>query len=196
LLLFTISLICSCGQKDNNNKTSGAQQSTPLNSTPKFDNYFSEALTLLKESNLRDSSQIMKEFRFFYIPAFESYKFLKLNWQDSSMTIKEFLTKKPDGSGVDTLLSSKTIKFGSEDFVVLGQLIDKSMFWSLEPNIISLSIDGSLYIYECRQLIRKKMLKNEKVYHIVRCTSPKNTDFANLGQFLLFKAGFKNSYQE
>ena len=154
-----------------------------------------ETLTLLQESDLKSMGQDQHEFRFYYFPSFESCKFFKLNYKDSSLTVKEFTNKKPDGSGEDKVLNSKSIKFTIKDFETLSDLVDKSMFWSLDRDMLKLSIDGSLYIYESKQFVSRKMSGIRKDYHIVLCNAPHNSDFINLGQFFLFKSGHKNIYK-
>lgn len=196
IIFLTLLLAYSCKQEDNNSKISVIQDTIKLNSTQESDKHFSEILEILKETNLQTIEEEIHEFRFYYYPSFETNKFFKLNYQDSSLTVKEFVTKKPDGSDRDSLINSKIIKFSLSDFETLNMLIDKSMFWSLEPDIYRLSFDGEFYIYECRQPIRKKLTGIKKKYQIVRCNAPHNFDFANLGQFLLFKTDYKNFYKD
>ena len=196
----TIIYFCSCGQQNNDNTNAITadthQDSVKLNSTLEFDKHFAEILKQIQETNLDKTDKLTKEFRFFYFPSFENNKLFKLNLLDSSLVVKEFVTKKPDGSGKDSLVNSKKIKLDFNDFETFNKLIDKSMFWYLEPNIFRLSIDGSLYIYEYRQPIQKKLSAIKKEYHIVRCNNPQNFDFANVGQFFLYKAGYANIYKE
>lgn len=196
IIFLPILLACSCGHEDNISKSLVIQDTFKLNSTPQFDKDFSVMLKTLKETNLQTIGQETHEFRFYYFPSFESNKLFKINYQDSLLTVKEFVTKKPDGSGTDSLINTKTIKFDFNDFETLNMLIDKSMFWSLEPNIYRLSIDGEFYIYECRQPIQKKLTAIKKEYQIVRCNAPQNFDFINLGQFLLYKTKHKNIYKD
>lgn len=200
IAILTILFFCSCGQQNNDNTKAiiadTHQDSIKLNSTLEFDKHFTEILKQIQETNLDKTDKLTNEFRFFYFPSFENNKLFKLNLLDSSLVVKEFVTKKPDGSGKDSLVNSKKIKLYFNDFETFNKLIDKSMFWYLEPNIFRLSIDGSLYIYEYRQPIQKKLSAIKKEYHIVRCNNPQNFDFANVGQFFLYKAGYTNIYKE
>ncbi len=198
--ILTILFFYSCIQqnKENSNTITANtyQDSIKLNSTPEFDKHFYEILKQIQEPNLDTTDTLINEFRFFYFPSFENNKLFKLNLIDSSLVVKEFVTKKPDGSGKDSLVNSKKIKLDFNDMETFNKLIDKSMFWYLESNIFRLSIDGSLYIYEYRQPIQKKLSAIKKEYHIVRCNNPQNFDFANVGQFFLFKAGYANTYKK
>lgn len=200
IIILTILFFCSCGQQNNDNTKAiiadTHQDAIKLNSTLEFDKYFAETLKQLLETNLAKTDKLTNEFRFFYFPSFENNKLFKLNLLDSSLVVKEFVKKKPDGSGKDSLVNTKKIKLDFNDLETFNKLIDKSMFWHLEPNIFRLSIDGSLFIYEYRQPVQKKLSAINKEYHIVRFNNPQNFDFVNVGQFFLYKAGYTNIYKE
>jgi hypothetical protein len=197
VLILLVALFCSCGQKqtdsvpENNSSSSLISAKVPAYIPGRV----ADLPDIVREKSLRNATEV-EEFRFYYFPLFSSNKFFKLNFRDSILTVKEFLTKKPDGSGSDTLLNSKNVKFSSHDFKTFHTLIDKSLFWALDSNLFRLSIDGESYVYECRQVTHQDIGKAQNSYHIVRCSSPTNSDFVNLGQFFLFKSGSKNKYSD
>lgn len=195
LILSTLLLIYSCKQS-NSKTTLPLQDSINFNSTTIFDKHLLNILKQIKETNLVEMEKSSYEFRFYYFPSYENNKLFKLNFLDSTLVVKEFIIEKPDGTGKDSLISFKKIKFNNQDFETLYKLIEKSMFLNLECNIEKLSIDGSLYIYELKQPIQLKVSSIKKEYQIVRYNNPKNFDFVNLGQFFLFKTGYKNIYKD
>jgi len=198
LIKITILLIClaACGQKGHTVDKHKLHDSVQTSPTSKLDSRFNELLTLLQETKLADEGQTSHEFRFYYFPAFGNLMFFKLNYGDSLLTVKEFVSKKPDGTGEDKLLSFETTKLLPKDILTLQGLIDKSMFYSLDQDSYRPSIDCAFYIYEIRQPHRQKIITTEKDYHIVRYNAPQNSDFVNLGQFFLFKTGHENTYKD
>ncbi|MES2516288.1 MAG: hypothetical protein V4580_19190 [Bacteroidota bacterium] len=164
-----------------------------------IDKELSETLQLLQEKDLRDSVDNVHEFRCYYLPQLENYKYFRLNFEDSILTIKEYRTKLPDGSGQHTVFSTRTIKFTSDDFEVLDKLITNSLFWSLDKAVYPyVAIDGISYIYEYRwpwPIATKNRFETRKKYKIVSTRNPKNSDLINLGQFFALKGGYKNFYR-
>ncbi|MBP7810591.1 MAG: hypothetical protein KA163_14960 [Bacteroidia bacterium] len=134
------------------------------------------------------------------MPQLENYKYFRLNFADSIVTIKEYRTKLPDGSGKDTLFSSRTIKFTTEDLKTLDKLVTNSLFWSLDKAVYPyIAIDGIAYTYECKlpkPSTTKSIFETRRQYHSVSARNSKNMDLCNLGQFFALKGGYKNFYRD
>jgi hypothetical protein len=197
ILLSTILFACSSEKKDDINITLFPLDSIKYNSKIQLNNEISSIVKILNEKSISDIDTMAHEFRCYYFPPFRENKlYFRLNYHDSVLTIKEFQNKYPDGSGAETLINSQNIQLGINDFKLIDSLITKSMFWSLENFVYPyISIDGETFIYECRQPMPKKITEVQKDYHVVKGASPKNFDFANLGQFFLLKIEHKNTFR-
>jgi len=197
LLLSTILVACSSEKRDKSTISIFPLDTAKHFSNTQLDNEISGILKILNEKSIRIEDTMAHEFRCYYFPPFrENNIFFKLNYIDSILTIKEFTNKYPDGSGSNSFLKTKNIHLDIDDFKKIDSLMTKSMFWSLENFVYPyISIDGETFIYECRQPRPKINVEIQKDYHVVKAASPKNVDFANLGQFFLFKIGHKNIYR-
>lgn len=189
----------SCnGGKENANKLSIQKIVTTEDSVRQLieeqDSVFQAQITktnlLLDEKNLKENTGL-HEFRFYlYRPKFVGpFTFIKVNFKDSILYIKEFDERFPEmGEGKDTIYLSKSIKLSREEIRKLNYLIEYSMFWSLEPiaerNYI---LDGSTIIYEARQPNVRKFCPFLRTYHHVTRYACHNSDFENLAGFLMKK---------
>lgn len=197
ILLSIILGACSSEKKENRPISVFPLDTVTHYSGAQLDNQISDLLKILHENSIRHQDTMAHEFRCYYFPPYRENKlYIKLNYLDSVLTIKEFQSKYPDGSGSEALLKSQQIKLHINDFKTINSLITKSMFWSLESVLYPyISIDGETFIYECRQPMPKKRVGVQKNYHAVEAMAPQNFDFVNLGHFFLLKAGHKNNYK-
>lgn len=132
---------------------------TALKDTSRWEKSFyetiSKSLSAVKEKPLNDSVSPKQEFRCYYFPSFETAKFFKINFQDSSLLVREFTTKRPDGTGENKLLLNNAVKLSRDDFEKLDRLIERSHFWSLETVTYPyVTIDGVRYVYEYKEPIK------------------------------------------
>lgn len=197
ILLSIILASCSPEKKENNMLSIFPLDTVKSNSEIRLEHKISGILKILNERSIRHQDTIAHEFRCYYFPPYrENNLYFKLNYLDSVLTIKEFQSKYPDGSGSEGLLKSQQIKLDINDFKTITRLVTKSMFWSLESVVYPyISIDGETFIYECRQPMPTKRAEVQKNYHAVEAAAPQNVDFVNLGHFFLLKAGHKNNYK-
>lgn len=148
-----------------------------------FKQTFDHYVKTVKEPDLNTDSTPAYEFRFFFLqPRWKGlFEFYKVNYTDSSLSVKQFAVKAPDGTGDNRLLSTKTIKMSKADLETLNALIEKSKFWKLETLITDPSyFDKETYMYEGKRVKGHKTIQ----YKVVKRYAPSDPDFIDMGQWL------------
>lgn len=152
-----------------------------------------------QEKSLKTEPIVEKEFRFIYDNNdFPNLIFIQVNYKKRYLIKKNFDIIRIDGTGKDTLIGFPIyVSLTSSELNKLDNLIESSMFWTLEPNDMLLSgcyMDADLYIYECKQELPNYLKGKVKEYHSVARHSPSNFQFRQLGQYLLMLSETKNNY--
>ena len=196
----TLLIFIACSNpnvEDRNGVVTISQKKDTLEIATTFE--ITKTVSALNEKDLNNDTTGIIETRFYFFqPRFKGlHEFYKINYSDSSLCLKEFTLVEPDGSGNDSIYSTKTIKLANQDFKKINILLDKSMFWSLKTLIESTPyFDHDTYIYESVRFEKGRKTSSKRHHHFVYNYAPTNKDFINFGQYLRFLARQKNTYND